>query len=356
MSTQSDVDFQSARPNNRNASHIALYAQDHISVPPIFVLNLDRAQERWERVKEEVVKQGLEVTRLPAVDGKNLPSSTLAKETTMLARMFQPKGVLGCYLSHRKFWQLVVDSNLTEAIVFEDDIQLVDNFREKLLENLRDLNRSEKFDVILLGAIGRVHPDGKDSYSSRIFSSYIGGNRHLKRISASLYEPIRPAGTHAYMVSREGAQKLLSLCPKATYHVDLDAWRHKSLVLRMFDPMLVYQTFEDTTLTDVKNLDALNRLSTHASWKHVRRINKWSEDPITKQPWSHVLAEPLLQLSPVGPVLTVQRYCTIVFSCIVVSGVCELFGRHGIAKTMIQGMVSFAVTVRALIWLLMNWK
>eukprot|EP00981_Chlorochromonas_danica_P009633 scaffold2798_cov160-Ochromonas_danica.AAC.2 len=294
MSTQSDVDFQSARPNNRNASHIALYAQDHISVPPIFVLNLDRAQERWERVKEEVVKQGLEVTRLPAVDGKNLPSSTLAKETTMLARMFQPKGVLGCYLSHRKFWQLVVDSNLTEAIVFEDDIQLVDNFREKLLENLRDLNRSEKFDVILLGAIGRVHPDGKDSYSSRIFSSYIGGNRHLKRISASLYEPIRPAGTHAYMVSREGAQKLLSLCPKATYHVDLD--------------------------------------------------------------WSHVLAEPLLQLSPVGPVLTVQRYCTIVFSCIVVSGVCELFGRHGIAKTMIQGMVSFAVTVRALIWLLMNWK
>lgn len=58
-------------------------------------------------------------------------------------------------------------------------------------------------------------------------------------------------------------------------------------MLRMFDPMLVYQTFEDTTLTDVKNLDALNRLSTHASWKHVRRINKWSEDPITKQPVSY---------------------------------------------------------------------
>ena len=29
-------------------------------------------------------------------------------------------------------------------------------------------------------------------------------------------------GTHAYMVSKEGAQKLLALCTKAVFHVDLD--------------------------------------------------------------------------------------------------------------------------------------
>ena len=29
-------------------------------------------------------------------------------------------------------------------------------------------------------------------------------------------------GTHAYMVSKEGAQKLLDLCTKAVFHVDLD--------------------------------------------------------------------------------------------------------------------------------------
>jgi len=52
-------------------------------------------------------------------------------------------------------------------------------------------------------------------------------------------------------VSRQGALKLLALCPKATFHVDIDAWRHRSLVLRMFTPMLVYQTFDDTSLTDV---------------------------------------------------------------------------------------------------------
>jgi hypothetical protein len=29
-------------------------------------------------------------------------------------------------------------------------------------------------------------------------------------------------GTHAYLVTYEGARKLLALCPKATFHVDLD--------------------------------------------------------------------------------------------------------------------------------------
>ncbi len=33
----------------------------------------------------------------------------------------------------------------------------------------------------------------------------------------------------AYIVSYEGAKKLLKLCNRATFHVDLDAWRHSSL-------------------------------------------------------------------------------------------------------------------------------
>jgi hypothetical protein len=218
----------------------------------------------------------------------------------------------------------------------------------------------------------------------------------LKRLSASLYEPIRPAGTHAYLVSFQGAQKLLQLCPKATYHVDLDAWRHSSLVLRMFDPMLVYQTFEDTTLTDLSPSTAYSTSpataspspasswATHdgsasspgtttsvvpgsassvvrskliqPSWQRVQAWNRWTADPTTKQPWSHVLAEPLLQLTPLGPVLTVQRYVLIVSTCVLSSGLLQIWGKPQVARMVLQGMMSFAVTIRALIWLLMNWK
>jgi hypothetical protein len=78
-----------------------------------------------------------------------------------------PRGVIGCYLSHRRFWQFVVDSGLERAIVFEDDIKIVSGFKQKLSQNMQmvdDQNRINpevNFDVLLLGAIGRVHPEGK---------------------------------------------------------------------------------------------------------------------------------------------------------------------------------------------------
>ena len=44
-----------------------------------------------------------------------------------------------------------------------------------------------------IGAIGRVHPEGKDGLGTRLFSTYIGGTRPLKRISEHVYQPRRPA-------------------------------------------------------------------------------------------------------------------------------------------------------------------
>lgn len=101
-----------------------------------------------------------------------------------------------------------------------------------------------------MGAIGSVDPDGKDPIATRMFSTYIGGSRPFKRVNEYVYQPARPAGTHAYMVSNEGARKLLKLCTKAVFHVDLDAWRHHSLVMYVFHPMLAHQTFDSTELTD----------------------------------------------------------------------------------------------------------
>lgn len=36
------------------------------------------------------------------------------------------KGAIGCYLSHYKFWKIVVDNKLSCAIVFEDDADVID--------------------------------------------------------------------------------------------------------------------------------------------------------------------------------------------------------------------------------------
>ncbi len=70
-------------------------------------------------------------------------------------------------------------------------------------------------------SLGRVNPHGYDSFIARIISIIGGANRQAKILSPSLHVPVRPTGTHAYMVTYEGAKKLLRLCPKANYHVDI---------------------------------------------------------------------------------------------------------------------------------------
>lgn len=131
------------------------------SLPPIFILNLDRAPHRWEQTKEELNKAHIddhEVHRFSAVDGRKFTQQDLESNTTTLGRLFQPKGVLACFLSHRTFWQYVIDNDLDRAIIMEDDLVLVPGFREGLVKAIGELdslpNTDNNVDVLLLGAIG----------------------------------------------------------------------------------------------------------------------------------------------------------------------------------------------------------
>lgn len=134
---------------------VILASEEERQIPPIYVVNLDRSPERWASISKEIKKAGLDVIRLAAVDGKTLSDAQLRNVTTLMSLSLQPRGVIGCYLSHRRFWQTVVDENLSEAIVLEDDVQLVDDFKLKLLHHLDTLDRNDPYDVIMLGAIGK---------------------------------------------------------------------------------------------------------------------------------------------------------------------------------------------------------
>lgn len=171
-----------------------------------------------------MLQAGLKVNKLSAVDGRSLSNEELKAVSTPMAMLLQPRGetsplirmftlsllmlgVIGCFLSHRKFWQRVVDLNLHSAIVFEDDIQLVEDFKTKLILNMQRLRQDNiTYDVLLLGAIGKVNYFGKDGIGPRLFSGYIGGSKKLKQLADYIYIPSRPAGTHAYMISNQGTQ------------------------------------------------------------------------------------------------------------------------------------------------------
>lgn len=154
---EQSVESQPAILINTTSIVIATAAPDEGFIPPIFIINLDRAKSRWEKVSTTMRNAGLadeQFTRLSAVDGRTLSLEELQNQSTKLAMFLQPRGVIGCYLSHRKFWQYVVDQRLQRAIVLEDDISLVGGFKVKLMESMRKIDPEDAFDVLFLGAIG----------------------------------------------------------------------------------------------------------------------------------------------------------------------------------------------------------
>ncbi|GAA5784513.1 glycosyltransferase family 25 protein [Chitiniphilus shinanonensis] len=103
--------------------------------PRIVVINLGSANTRRQQMSEELGRFGMEFEFFPAVDGRLLDSETLARHYDALRAATTPWGHLtvgevGCALSHRAVWQLLVDSGEPGWIVFEDDSQISADFPE----------------------------------------------------------------------------------------------------------------------------------------------------------------------------------------------------------------------------------
>eukprot|EP00928_Gymnodinium_smaydae_P039067 TRINITY_DN26777_c0_g1_i1.p1 TRINITY_DN26777_c0_g1~~TRINITY_DN26777_c0_g1_i1.p1 ORF type:complete len:524 (-),score=60.13 TRINITY_DN26777_c0_g1_i1:284-1855(-) len=218
------------------------------SPPPVWVVNLDQSTDRWKLCEHEFNQHGVAAERFPATLGKALSDDELNEQCTFGARYLCTAGMIGCFVSHRRVWQRVVDEGLPAVVVLEDDVVIYPNFNERLRDLLLEL--PEDWDVCLLGAVGCVQTDVEPLHM-KLFGLFTGGGRpspgRTRKLSENVYVPYRPAGTHAYIVSQRGARKLLELCPKVRYHVDLTAWSLRDLRLYAATKFLATQRFDDDT-------------------------------------------------------------------------------------------------------------
>lgn len=145
-----------------------------------------------------------------------------------------------CYTAPCRTWAgLLTPRGCTRTVVLED------NFTAVLTEAMDEL--PDEWDVLLLGALGAVHPSYK--YGINLMHAFAaGGMRWPRRRSHNLHTPLRPFGTHAYAISVAGARKLLAANPRASYHVDVIAWGQRDINLYAVHPLLAKQTHGDTTI------------------------------------------------------------------------------------------------------------
>ena len=88
----------------------------------LFVINLARSTQRLANTQTQLARVSLPFERIDAVDGAQL--STLQKYLHYSPQLNKQQyhyplsnGQIGCYLSHRKAWQKIVDEKLKYAIV-----------------------------------------------------------------------------------------------------------------------------------------------------------------------------------------------------------------------------------------------
>lgn len=99
-----------------------------------FVINLDSSTERLESISARLNELGISFERMPAVNGRLLLDEQITELTYPYdhfeSKVRYPreltKGEVGCFLSHRKCWQKLLDSTEDWALIMEDDILISD--------------------------------------------------------------------------------------------------------------------------------------------------------------------------------------------------------------------------------------
>ena len=93
-----------------------------------WVINLDRAPDRLERISMQLQRLGLPFTRLPAVDARALTADQRAALDEAGYRrkhgMAPLPGELGCYLSHLEALRLFLAGQAEFTLILEDDVLL----------------------------------------------------------------------------------------------------------------------------------------------------------------------------------------------------------------------------------------
>ena len=167
---------------------------------PCYVVNLDSDKKKWEDTTSTLSSLGIKHERFPAVYGKKL-SPEYIKEIThasvyynqingrSLDQQVPTLGAIGCYLSHVGIWQKLVESDSDMCLVFEDDLAKTSSLKE--VEDFVD-TVPKGWDFIYLGYYKPLPSDGYDIRKDNYYK--VKGMTYM---------------THSYLVSKQGATKLL---------------------------------------------------------------------------------------------------------------------------------------------------
>ncbi len=116
-----------------------------------YVINLKRRPDRLEKITKKLNDMAFTYKIFEAIDGSTLASTDELKNMFRNNDFRYRKGVIGCALSHISLWKQLINSDKDLYLIYEDDINFSDNFREKYDKILESLTEKKSWDMMYLG-------------------------------------------------------------------------------------------------------------------------------------------------------------------------------------------------------------
>jgi len=186
------------------------------------VINLERRSDRKRQFLAWNADHGIDFTFVPAVEGKSLAKDSLVQDGLLVAGPhFYPDGAIGNALSHHALWRQCAKSD-QPMLVFEDDACLRKDFL-RIAEGALAVAGTD-WDIFFFGyntdaAIAVITPEA-------LFGVIVFDDNAKKKPGyfekfakaapetppPSVFKAARAWGTLGYMITPEGAARLLAAC------------------------------------------------------------------------------------------------------------------------------------------------
>lgn len=170
-----------------------------------FCIAMEHETARRAFVEREFAQCGMDVEFFTGVDGRKSLTKEQRSYLSIFARYFGHPSVVGCGMSHVMLWEKIL--RITDEELFficESDVKLEDSFSKRLQDCMQETD--EPFDVLFVGN-KNFYPDDK-SLARKVFASMLFSGK-MKQLSATRFVPDISMATHAYIITKEGARKLL---------------------------------------------------------------------------------------------------------------------------------------------------
>ncbi|HEY0123256.1 MAG TPA: glycosyltransferase family 25 protein [Rhizobium sp.] len=236
----------------------------------IYVINLDRSRERWERLRGQAARYGLNVVRVTAIDGAKVPEGDRldfqAQQFVYHNGRKLLAGEYGCYRSHLLALQQFIDSGDKMAIIMEDDVEL----NERLVP--RALSAMDSVCGARLVKLVNHRLVGFKPLSETTENDIVGRCMHGPQGSAA-----------CYIVNRSAAKKLLTTLTPMLLPYDVALERGWSTGVETFSTLENLADFSphraDTTIGKRVHYRAVKRhflLRATAHWFRVcDQLHRW---------------------------------------------------------------------------------